>query len=68
LKTCETTITETKVAKLRVEPKTIGTADIKRIDYVTMLVASEWQTQHFIQTTSCEAYSHHHKQIRICVL
>jgi len=33
LKTCATTTSETKVAKLRAEPQTIGTEDLKRIYY-----------------------------------
>jgi len=45
------TITKTQVAKVRVEPKTIGTAslaDLKRIRYATRMPPLEWQTDHFI--------------------
>jgi len=37
------------------EPTTIGMADLRRIRYATRTSALEWQTDHFIQTASCEA-------------
>jgi len=36
LKTCATTTTKMKVAKVRAETKTIGIADHKRMHYATM--------------------------------
>jgi len=38
---CVTTTTKTKVAKVRAEVKTFGTADLKYICYVTTLVLLE---------------------------
>jgi len=35
---------------VKVEPKTFGTADLKRIRYTMTSVLLEWQTQHFIWT------------------
>jgi len=42
-------------AKLRGDPSTIGTADLKPIHYATRLTPLEWQTDCFIRTGSCEA-------------
>jgi len=41
--------------KLKVEVKTIGTADLKRIHYAMTLLLFNWQTQHFIRTALCQA-------------
>ena len=43
-----------KGAKVRGEPKTIGTADMRHIRYATGMMLAEWQTDRFIQTMSCE--------------
>jgi len=49
-----TTTTKTKVTKVRVEPKTFGTTDLKRMRYD---LDAAWVTNSaFIQTASCEAY------------
>jgi len=49
-----TTTTKTKVPKVRAELKTITTADLKHIHYTATSGALEWQTQHFIRTSSSE--------------
>jgi len=40
---------------MRGKPKTIGTADMKRIRYTIRMMLLEWQTDYFIWTASCEA-------------
>ena len=48
------TITKMKIAKVWVELKTIGTANLRgRIRYATKMTLFEWQTEHFIGTASC---------------
>jgi len=39
-----TTTTKAKVVEVRVEPKTIRTADLNRIHYTTTSVPLEWET------------------------
>jgi len=41
--------TKTKVAMVRAEPKTIGTADVNT-SAATKMAPFEWPTQHFIRT------------------
>jgi len=43
-----TTTTKMKVAEVRAEAKTIGTADLKRIIYAVTSVAIKWQKECFI--------------------
>jgi len=47
---CVSTTTKMKVANVRAEPTTIGTADVN----TATIVPFEQQTQRFIRTTSCE--------------
>jgi len=49
---CATTTTKMKVAEVRAEPKTIGTADLNASTTMSMLL--EWQAQCFIQSKSYE--------------
>jgi len=51
-----TITTKTKVTKVRAEPKTFGTADLKRIRYATTSVPLQWQTERFIGTAPYEMY------------
>jgi len=53
-----TVTTKMKLAKVRVEPKTIGTADINAT--TTRMVPLEWQTQRFIQSASHARLIHSH--------
>jgi len=43
------------VGKVGSKLKTIGTAHLKTISYAAVSMLFEWQTQHFIQTVSCQA-------------
>jgi len=56
------------------EPKTIGTADLKHINYDMTLLPLEWQTQPFIQTTSFQVdpvattmMKPHHRVVTYCL-
>jgi len=48
------TVMKTVGAKMRGKPTTISMVELKLYHYATRSMPLEWQTDRFIQTTSCE--------------